>query len=1090
MALTKTSVQVNFAQGVDGKTDPYQVSVGKFLTLTNSVFTTAGRLTKRNGFGLITELPNTNQTTLSTLNDNLIATGTNLYAFSEETDQWLNQGNIQPIDLETISLVKNSLNQSSPDIAVAPNGLACLVYTQSSLAYYQIFDSLTGQQIVGTTALPSTAVCPRAYTLGNYFIVTFLDTVSASTHLQYIAIPITSPSTPGTPQDLANNVLSLSSGYDCIVANSNLYFAFEGSASTIKVGYLTSHFIVSSVVPLTTNSATLVTLAVDSGTQTVFVAWYDSSGAPTTSGTHAAAFDYFLNQKMAVTTLSVPAVLIEMTSVAENGTLYLFEEVPNNYSYLIGGSTVPSDYVQTESVALPASGTGTGTAVAATVMLRGVGLASKSFIGSDGKTYMLVVYGDNAQVVTPQLSNQSTYFLVDSTGNVYLRLAYSNAGGYANNQVLPNVVSLGDQYLFPYLHTDFLATINKTTSTSTAPTNAIYTNFGISLAQIMLVSKQFSTEIASQLNLTGGLLWSYDTVKPVENNFNVFPENIGIVGTATAGNLVVGVTYFWQFCYEWTNNQGNLERSAPSIPVSFTPTTAGSTFSGNVTSGSPIVTSVSSFTGLQVGQQVTGTFVPGRKILSLNPGAGTLTMTGNATGGSSSSTVLTPATATAVALVVPELRQTYKNNVRIVGYRYSSAQPVYYQFTSLTSPTLNNPLADSVTIPDLNSDASILGNVILYTTGGVVENIAAPACADIAAFKSRVMLVDAEDRNLIWFSKQVIEAVPVEFSDLFTIYVAPTIGAQGSTGPITAISAMDDKFIVFKKDAIYYITGNGPDNTGNNNDFSDPIFITSSVGCTIPDSIVLMKDGIMFQSDKGIWLLGRDLSTQYIGAPVENVTNVATVKSSTNIPGTTQVRFVMSNNVILMYDYFYAQWGTFDTIQATAATLYQNQHTYLNQFGQVFQETAGTYLDGSKPVLMSFTTSWFNVAGLRGFERFYFGFLLGTYFTPFKLALTLAYDYLSSAKQQIIITPDNAVPDFGDESVWGGGGPWGGPGNVFQARFFPMKQKCQTFQISVQEIYDPSLGQAAGQGLSLSGMNIVIGAKKGYSTQKAGRSFG
>ena len=1083
MALQKQPVQVNFSEGLDGKTDPYQVSIGKFLTLTNSVFTTAGRLTKRNGYGLITALPNTDQTTLATLNDNLIATGTSLYAFSEDTNQWLNQGNIQPVDLNTLSLVKNSLNQESPDIAVASSGLACLVYIQSALAYYQIYDSVTGQQIVGITALPSTAKCPRVYVLGSHFIITFLDTVSASTHLQYIAIAVTNPTAPGAATDLANNVLSLNSGYDCLVANNNLYFGYEGSASTVKIGYLTSQFVVSSIVASSTTSAALLSLAEDLDTGTIFMSWWNSSSTTT----FAAAFGYSLNIKMAVTTLTSSTTLSEITSVAANGTVTIFEEVPNNYSYQISGSNVPSDFVAKESCALPASGTGTGTATARTVMLRGVGLASKSFIASNGITYMLVVYGSNSQTVTPQQSNQSTYFLVDSTGNTYLRLAYANAGGYAPTQVLPNVVAFGDQYLTPYLHTDFLATINKTTSTSVSSTNAIYTNFGISLAQITLVSQQFSSEIASQLNLTGGMMWSYDGVKPVENNFQVFPENVGVVGTASGGGLVIGVTYFWQFCYEWTNNQGNLERSAPSIPVSFTPAAAGSTFTGNVTSGSPIVTSVSSFTGLQVGQTISGTSVPGRKILSLNPGAGTLTMTGNATG--TTTPVLTPSAATSVGLEVPELRLTYKTNVRIVGYRWSTAQPTYYQFTSLTSPTLNNPANDSVTIPDLTSDANILGNVILYTTGGVIENIAAPASADIAVFKSRVMLLDAEDRNLIWFSKQVIENTPVEFSDLFTIYVAPTIGAQGSTGPITAISAMDDKFVVFKRDAIYYVTGNGPDNTGNNNDFSDPVFITSSVGCTNPNSIVLMQNGIMFQSDKGIWLLGRDLSTQYIGAPVENY-NADTVKSATNIPGTTQVRFVLSSNVILMYDYFYNQWGTFSTVQATSATLYHNKHTYLNEFGQVFQETEGSYLDGSSPVLMNFTTAWFNVAGLRGFERFYFGFLLGTYITPFKLIMSLAYDYLASPQQQITITPDNATPNWGDENVWGGGQPWGGPGNVFQARFFPQKQKCQTFQIAMQEIYDPSMGVAAGQGLSLSGMNIVIGAKKGYSTQKAGRSFG
>lgn len=61
----------------------------------------------------------------------------------------------------------------------------------------------------------------------------------------------------------------------------------------------------------------------------------------------------------------------------------------------------------------------------------------------------------------------------------------------------------------------------------------------------------------------------------------------------------------------------------------------------------------------------------------------------------------------------------------------------------------------------------------------------------------------------------------------------------------------DDKLIIFKPDAIYYVTGQGPDNTGGNNNFSDPIFITSTVGSSNDRSLTFIPAGIMFQSDKG-----------------------------------------------------------------------------------------------------------------------------------------------------------------------------------------------------------------------------------------------
>ena len=155
-----------------------------------------------------------------------------------------------------------------------------------------------------------------------------------------------------------------------------------------------------------------------------------------------------------------------------------------------------------------------------------------------------------------------------------------------------------------------------------------------------------------------------------------------------------------------------------------------------------------------------------------------------------------------ITLVVPPATATMKQSVRIVGYRWSVAQQVYYQFTSVTSPVISNPNA-IMTITDTLADNQIVGNTILYTTGGVVEDIAAPAVKHSCLFKNRLFVIDAEDQNVLWFSKQVIEATPVEMSDLLTLYVAPTTGSQGSTGPMQCLSAMDDKLIIFKKNAIY-----------------------------------------------------------------------------------------------------------------------------------------------------------------------------------------------------------------------------------------------------------------------------------------------
>ena len=317
-------------------------------------------------------------------------------------------------------------------------------------------------------------------------------------------------------------------------------------------------------------------------------------------------------------------------------------------------------------------------------------------------------------------------------------------------------------------------------------------------------------------------------------------------------------------------------------------------------------------------------------------------------------------------------------------------------------------------------------------------------------------------------------------SDVFTFYVAPSTGAQGSTGTMKCIFPMDDKQIIFKKNAAYYFNGSGPDNTGAGSTYSQPIFITSAVGCSNQKSIVLIPQGLMFQSDKGIWLLGRDLSTTYIGAPVEAFNNEA-VNSAVVVPGTTQVRFTLSNGMMLMYDYFYNQWGIFEGASAISSTIYQNKHTIINAMGTVSQEVESgqlQYLDNGNPVLLSFVTSWINLAGLQGYERIYEFSLLAAYISPHQLQLQIAYDFRNPT-QQFLITPKNITGTFGSDSLFGQTSPFGGVGSLEQWRVQTQVQKCQTFQISLQEVYNPAFG-AVGAGFTMTGINCVVGIKRGY----------
>ncbi len=1001
MPLNKQAINLNFGQGVDLKTDPFQVAAGKLLSLQNSIFTKGGQLTKRNGFGELASLPNNLSTTATTFQGNLVAAGTTLNILSEDTMTWFNKGNIQPLDLTTIPLARNSRNITVCDAVVAPGtGLTCTVFlANDGFQYYQVLDSQTGQILVNQTVLPSGSQVARVFNLGNYFIITFVTTAG---HLQYIAIPLLNPASPSAPTDISTVMSTSHPGYDAYVFSNSLYVAYNASdvGGAIRVTYIDSLLNQHGTVVIAGHTSDLMSVSSNqgSGSQFIWVTFWDS----TDNNGYTAAYNVALIQTLAPVQVIAGIPIQALTSSAVNGSLTVLYETINDYGY----EAVRTDYSSYVTV------TNTGTVSAPTIILRSVGLASKAFYFPPNDTiYCLFSYGG---------ALQPSYFLADINGNIISKLAYSNGRGYAIDEVLPNASVYNNTVYISYLYADQLIAVNKNQGV-TVP-DGVYAQAGVNLATFVIQDQSLITaELGANLMLSGGILWAYDGAKPVEQNFNVWPEDI-LVTTTGGGGSITAQSYFYYATYEWTDAQGNLHRSAPSIAYEIT-----------------------------------------------------------TTGSTSTNTIY-----------VPTLRLTYKNGtnpVRIVIYRQSTSQPIPYQITSILNPVPNNEAVDFIQYFDTQSDSQILGNVILYTEGGVVEDIGPPGATTMTLYKSRLFLVDAEDQNLLWFSKQVIEGTPVEMSSLLTLYVAPTISAQGSTGPITALSAMDDKLIVFKKDAIYYMTGDGPDNTGANSDFSDFIFITATVGCMNQDSIVFTPAGLMFQSDKGIWLLGRDLSTSYIGAPVEAY-NSASVESALNIPGTNQVRLTLNNGVTLMYDYYYQQWGTFTNIPAESSTVYQGLHTYINSFGQVFQESPGSYLDGSSPVLQSLTTSWLNLSGLQGYERCYAFYLLANYITPHKLSIGIAYDYNPAITQTSIISPNNYNNPYGDDNLYGSTYVYGGTATVEQWRVFLAQQKCEAFQVTITESFDPSFGTIAGAGYTLSGMDVIVGSKGGYPRMNPNRSVG
>lgn len=1001
MPLQKQPVAINFSKGLDTKTDPWQIPVGNFYNLVNSVFTKGGLLTKREGFANLPSPTNTT-TYLSVLSGNLLAIGQNVQAYSFPNTAWEASSPRPDTALSTISLAKNSYNEFFSDSVVSSSGLVGVLqafFLDDTAAphppetQYSVLDATTGQTLLN----PVNLVCentnttplmtaPRIFDLGNFFIICYLRVGGG--FIDYITINKTTLAVLVTPVQIAVAGNATISMLDGTVFGGTLYLAYGSPTIGVSLVTISSTLVIGTPTVLDAGRVPVIlSVTGDASNSNVWVSYVAEadltvySTAVTTPG-----LVQIVTPTQTISTPVNPTVLdfeetSGLTSLATGGTLTVYAGIETVYP---SNPTVATWYIEKNTI------TNAGVVGIQSVMARSICVASKAFfIGTT--QYLLGLYPSH---------DQGTLFLMNGSGQVISRLAYTTAESTAPHLNVPSATVLGLTSVYiSYLVADYSQSVE----------GIITSNFGINQVKYSFSNiPDDSLELSQNLMLSGGFLWNYDALTANENNFFLFPEFVHAVQSNSTGTLTPQ-QYQYQVIYSWVDNKGNLVRSGPSIPISITLTAPNNT----------------------------------------------------------------------IVVSVPTVRLSYKTRIGIEVYRWSVAQPIFYRIT----PTFfrNDPTVDEVFIADLQPDASILGNELIYTTGNVIPNDGAPSTQIMTIWDDRLWMVNAEDPNQLWFGKQSIEDVPVEMSDLLTYFVAPTVGSQGATGPVTALAPLDDKLVLFKENAIEYINGSGPDNTGANNNYSQPIFVTSTSGCITHKSIAVTPAGILYQSDKGIWQLGRDLQTRYIGAPVENYTqyNVNTltqpmVVSTLVIPRTTQVRFMLNTGITLMYDYFYEQWGSFTNITAQSSILYHDLHTFVNLSGVISQQTPNLYADAvSTPVLMSFQTGWINVAGLQGYERSYYFYLLGQYFSTHTLNVQVGYDYKTTIEQVSNITPVQVAP------------PPVSTSNVEQWRVFLTQQKCQAFQLTISE-----QSSTAGEGLTLSGLNMVIGKKKGYPVRRQNLSVG
>jgi len=425
-----------------------------------------------------------------------------------------------------------------------------------------------------------------------------------------------------------------------------------------------------------------------------------------------------------------------------------------------------------------------------------------------------------------------------------------------------------------------------------------------------------------------------------------------------------------------------------------------------------------------------------------------------------------------VTLTIPTLRYTAKQGIRtdvIVSIFRTEAGPglTYYKVTDDTAPTYNDVDVDSITFTDDIGDAALVAQQPLYTTGGILDDAPAPASNVVKQAKNRLWTT-TESPSVIAFSKAWNQSDAVAFAAEFTLAI-PRKG-----GAVTAFAEMDEKLIVFKKDVMYVVTGDGPNDAGQAGEFTVEA-IATDVGTIEPDSVVEYKDGVVFKSAKGIYRLNRALESEYIGAQVEDY-NPLMITSAVVVAEQNVLRFTTSIGTTLSYNYFFGQWFTQTRLEALSATVWLGQYTLLTTNDVVKIETVGSYANSGAVIRSKIQTGWIAMAGIQGLQRLYSIMLLGEYQGLCRLTVSIKYNYIDTIAETFNADLSEFATTYGTDT-YGDEDPYGGMSiPQFQFRFQPGLQKCEAFSIVIEDGFptsDPSAG------FTLSSMNLEVGGKVG-----------
>lgn len=626
---------------------------------------------------------------------------------------------------------------------------------------------------------------------------------------------------------------------------------------------------------------------------------------------------------------------------------------------------------------------GAWTALSATATVVGMYLCSKVYTDSSGMPYLVLGQVD--------LNVDPTYFLayLQIVGSSCIavkpaaKLMFGNAGLIA---VRPGLLSAGSGSYSPVIWSGYRFKL-------TIGGRSGVTQFKCYQANLVTFTfdepgKYQFKEIHDLAYFNGGFPAVFDGDNFFEANFLLSPSQLAGVASVAAGGLTLLTTYQAVAVFEYTDSEGNLHQSAPSVPASVTMTGAQNTID---------------WSG----------FYPS---------------------------------------------MTLHSKVNLVIYRTTGNGTLFYR----ENTSIAGAAGAAVTMQSTTSDAVLLSNELIYTTGNVLENQSLGPTKALTLWQNRVIAL-SEDK--VFFSNKLDEGVPATFNALF---VFNTAIAKGSP---TAIAALKDKLLIFFNSSIYYITGDGPNPIGIGS-FSDLETAQLGIGCLNYTDVIEAGDIVYFRSTDGWRSISGALQVSLLGLELNHYINKSTtIYSPLFIYDLHQIRFSDGTQTFCL-DTVNQQWSKRTNWDDKFAAYINNRYIRVRNTsaGPTYYEDPTVFQDAGANYQLLVRTGWITFDNILGFQRIYEFIILGRYWSANTLTVKLFYDYNPTVAETFTFDPaGKGISNYTDANVYDNDSA--SVVSPFEFAIKPAQQRCEAVRIEIVDVF----GSGSNQGFDLVGLNAVIG---------------